>query len=84
MRMLGVRQSQVRVDVDDAGQDQHPGRVDGLDPVRLEIGADALDPPIGDGDVGHDGTVGRDDGATGDDEIGHRARRAAVTLRPPR
>ena len=73
MRMLRIRQPQVRVDVDDAGEDQEPGRVDGLDAVSLQVGTDALDPTIGDRDVGHDRTVGRDDGATGDDEIGHRA-----------
>ena len=73
MRMLRVRQPQVRVDVDDAGQDEEPGRVDDLDAVSLQVGTDALDASVGNGDVGYDRARRRDDGAVGDDEIGHRA-----------
>ena len=48
-----VRQPQVGVDVDDAGQDEQPGGVDGSrSPSASRSGPMALDPPVGDGDVG--------------------------------
>ena len=77
MRMLRVRQPQVRVDVDDAGEDQEPGRIDDLDAVSLQVGTDALDASVGHGNIRCDRALGRCDGAIGDDEIGHRA--AATT-----
>ena len=68
--MSAVRQPQVRVHVDRAGQDEHPGRVDGLSAVG-QVRTDALDAAVDDGNVRLHGALGSDDGSSRDDEVGH-------------
>ena len=58
MRTLRVRQPQVGVDVDDAGQHQQPGRVEDLGPVSLQPRTDALDAPVAHRHVGRHCAVG--------------------------
>ena len=67
-----VRQPQVRVHVDRAGQHEHPAGVDHFRGVA-QIGGDTLDAAIADCDIGEGRAGRRDDASAGDDEIaGHK------------
>ncbi len=63
----------VRVDVDEAGRDDAPGRVDDLACVAVDVLADGDDHAVADGDVTHEpGTTGAvDDRPTGDLQLEH-------------
>ena len=74
--LVGDRQAQVGVDVDDAGQDEQPGRVDGAS-RRSQVGADRHDAAIQDAHVHALAPGGANHRAAADDglERGHRAAR---------
>ena len=69
-----VRDARVRVDVDRAREDQHPGRVDHPVGAGGRAGQVRLDGPMmppSTATSASRGPVGRDDGAAADDEVGH-------------
>ena len=83
---LGVgRDPRVGVDVDDAWQDEEPGRIDhfvgGRSQAR-EVGLDRLDDPAADRDVRPPRSCRRDDGPAADEKVGHSTSRIEMSWAP--
>ena len=75
--MVGVGQPEVGMDVDDAGQDQQPGRVDHLGAIGRKVLPHRPMRPSPDRHVRAPAAAGRDDRAADDDPIGHASARSA-------